>query len=226
MAKKLFDSFGPGGFSAMGVTCKTPNNPKAYENVGPCPRGIWNATQVGSALGLNHKTINNYLDFFENAFLIRRLRPFHANIGKRLIKSPKVYWRDTGLLHSLLNITRFQDLISHPNAGMSWEGFVIEQIITTLSYTDHFFEPFFFRTSDGRELDLLIDFGHGEKWGIEIKLTTNPSPQDLKRLEKTCDLIQADKRVLISQIKQSTGNQDVLSYNLEEILKYFENYSR
>ena len=180
--------------------------------------GVWNASKIGGALGLNYKTVNSYLDFLENTFLIRKLMPFHANIKKRLVKSPKVYWRDTGLLHNLLNINQFEDLVAHPQAGMSWEGFVIEQIITALSYTYPSFSPFFFRTSDGYELDLVIDLNYKERWAFEIKLTSCPTLQDLEALEKAGNFIQASKKILISQVKTSTENKDTMSSHLKEVI--------
>jgi len=93
----------------------------------------WNASQLGSSLSLDGKTVSSYLDYLTGAFLIRRLLPYQGNIRKRLVKRPKVYWRDTGLLHAQLNITTVDALLSHPAVGASWEGFVIEQIIGSLS---------------------------------------------------------------------------------------------
>ena len=207
-----------GDFPLWGLPASPQTTLKLMKMLSHVHGGIWNASKIGSSLGLTYKTINNYVDFLENTFLIRKLMPFHTNVGKRLVKSPKIYWRDTGLLHSLLNISQFEDLISHPQVGRSWEGFVIEQILTTLSYTGQFFEPFFFKTSDGHELDLVVDFGNKKKWGIEIKLTTNPTSQDLHSLEKTAVLIKASKRILVSQVRKGVSNKNTISCNLEEII--------
>ena len=110
----------------------------------------WNASQVGQSLGLSYHTVNTYLDFLVGAFLIRRLQPYHANLGKRLVKSPKIYWRDTGLLHALLNVLDEEDLLGKPWAGFSWEGFVIEQVLGTLQQAGRHCEAFFLRTKIGR----------------------------------------------------------------------------
>ena len=100
----------------------------------------WNASQVGQSLGLSYHTVNSHLDYLVGAFLIRRLPAYHANIGKRLVKSPKVYWRDTGLLHALMNVADEGDLLGRPWAGLSWEGFVIEQILGALQCAGREFE--------------------------------------------------------------------------------------
>ena len=96
------------------------------------------------------------LDYLEGAFLIRRLPPFYANIRKRLIKSPKVYWRDCGLLHSILSVTDFDDLLNQPWVNLSWEGYVIEQILGALNNTDVVFNAWYLRTSDWHEIDLIL----------------------------------------------------------------------
>lgn len=174
---------------------------------------LWNATQIGQSLGLSYHTVNGYLDFLEGAFLIRRLPPYHANIGKRLIKSPKIYWRDSGLLHALLGVPTEALLVNQPWIGASWEGFVIDQLLTLLAQRDHRAEAFFFRTSDQHEVDLVLDFG-GRLWAIEIKLTSSPGPSDMRRLQTAADLIGAEKRILISQTRHSVANDRDVSCSL------------
>jgi uncharacterized protein len=159
---------------------------------------LWNASQLGQSLGLNHQTVNSYLDYLEGAFLIRRLPPYHDNLKKRLVKSPKVYWRDSGLLHALSNVDSRDSLLVKPWVGASWEGFVIEQILGVLSASGKRAEAFHLRTSDRYEIDLVLAFGR-ELWAVEVKLTTNPGPDDLRRLDKTADLIGANRRFLVSQ---------------------------
>lgn len=178
---------------------------------------IWNASQLGASLGLSYQTVNSYADYLEGAFLIRRLPPFQANLRKRLVRSPKVYWRDSGLLHALLNVTGRRQLLAQPWVGASWEGFVIEQILGVLHQTGQSFEPYFFRTSDQHELDLVLDFGKS-RWAIEIKLSTSPTPQDMSRLNHAADLIRADRRFLISQTRQVVDENTRVSCNLEWIL--------
>jgi len=135
---------------------------------------IWNASRIGQSLSLNYQTVNSYLDYLEGAFLIRRLQPYHANIRKRLTKSPKVYWRDAGLLHSLLQTRTHDDLLAQPWVGASWEGFVIEQILNCLTAHGRDVQPRFFRTADQHGIDLVLDFGKS-LWAIETKLTVSPS---------------------------------------------------
>ena len=179
----------------------------------------WNASQIGKSLGLSYHTVNHYLDYLEGAFLIRRLPPFYANIRKRLIKSPKVYWRDCGLLHSILSVTDFDDLLNQPWVGLSWEGYVIEQILGALNNTDIVFDAWYLRTSDQHEIDLILQFG-AELWAIEIKLTTEPTPAAFAKLNQTADLIGADKRILISQNKEFMESERHIACDLPGFVEY------
>jgi predicted AAA+ superfamily ATPase len=178
---------------------------------------LWNASNVSQALGISHPTVNTYLDYLEGAFLIRRLLPFHVNIHKRLVKSPKIYWRDSGLLHSILNVAEFNLLFNQPWVGASWEGFVIEQIISTLEGLGKHCRPFFFRTHDRHEIDLVLDFG-SHLWAIEIKLTSSPSDDDLRRLTASAKLIGANRSILISRLGESTASASVMVSNLPDFL--------
>ncbi len=179
----------------------------------------WNASQVGQSLGLSYQTINSYLDYFEGAFLTRRLSPYRANIKKRLVKSPKVYWRDSGLLHALLNVPDERALLAQPWVGASWEGFVIEQALGELSSRGRSFNAFYFRTSDQHELDLVLDFGK-ELWAVEVKLSSSPGPDDLRRLDIAADMIGATRRFLVSQTSRSSGDERRVSCNLPAFLKH------
>lgn len=108
-----------------------------------------NASQLGASMALTHKTISSHIDFLEGAFLVRRLLPYGANIKKRLVKTPRLYWRDSGLLHALMRVADLEQLYRQPWLGRSWEGFVIEQTLATLSAADKRRAPYFLRTSDG-----------------------------------------------------------------------------
>ncbi len=170
----------------------------------------WNATQIGSSLGLSYHTINSYVDYLVSAFLLRRLEAYHANIRKRLVKRPKIYWRDTGLLHSIMNVEDADSLLSQPWVGASWEGYVIQQVISALEIKGAVHNAFYLRTSDQREIDLILEL-RGERWAIEVKLTSRPSRDDLASLNRNADLIEADKRFLVcrrSDLVQS-GSQTV-----------------
>ena len=126
---------------------------------------------LGRSLEISSTTIKKYLDFFENAFLIRQLYPYVINVKKRLVKSPKVYIRDSGILHHLLSIPSFDALESNPVLGHSWEGYVIEQICANL---DSGTECYFYRTHEGAECDLVLVKSGKPVAAIEIKYTSSP----------------------------------------------------
>ncbi len=156
----------------------------------------WNASQIGQSLGISYHTVNAYLEYLTGAFLIRFLPAYHSNIKKRLVKRPKMYWRDTGLLHGLLGIQTLDELLSHPSAGASWEGFAINQILSALDSKGVAFAAYRFRSSDQKEIDLLLAL-KTQLWAVEIKLTSNPSRRDLQQLSSIADMIGADQRVLL-----------------------------
>ena len=181
----------------------------------------WNASQLGKSLALSYHTVNGYLDYLEGAFLIRRLPAYHANIRKRLVKRPKVYWRDSGLLHALLNTSDRETLLSQPWVGASWEGFVIDQVLSALQCSGRAFDPYHLRTSDRREIDLLVQVD-SELWALEIKLTTRPGPEDLARLNANADLVDADRRFLVCQSREYLERGSQVVCNLERMLAYIE----
>lgn len=183
----------------------------------------WNASQLGQSLGLDYKTVNRYVDYLVGAFLIRRLPPYRASIRKRLIKSPKVYWRDTGLLHALMNVTDEQTLLVQPWVGKSWEGFVIEQVLGTASARGMHFEAYWFRTSDQHELDLVLDLGN-ELWAMEVKLTTFPVLADMQRLNMTADMIGATRRFLVSKTGDVSGDNRRASCDLQWLLEFVQRW--
>lgn len=181
----------------------------------------WNASNIGQSLGLNYKTVNGYMDYLDGAFLIRRLPAYHANIRKRLVKTPKVYWRDTGLLHALLHLSHQDELLNQPWVGASWEGFVIKQVLGALRHLGINVEAFYLRTNDQYEIDLILNAPVGLV-AIEVKLTSSPSPQDMARLNKIADMIDAKKRILVSQVEQQSGNGVTMSCNLPWLIEYLE----
>jgi len=128
--------------------------------------GILNASDLARSLSISTHSVGRYVDLLADLLLVRRLPPYHANVGKRLVKSPKVYVRDSGLVHALLEIGTIEQLAGNPILGMSWEGFVIENLISVLPWRSH---AFFYRTQVGAEIDLLIEHGDGSLWAIEIK---------------------------------------------------------
>ena len=132
-----------------------------------------NYAELGRSLELNQNTVKSYVGFLRNAFLVRVIEPFHLNTKKRLVKSPKVYIRDSGIMHYLSGIENFDQLLGHPRRGASWEGFVIEQIITMLPVNRN---AYFYRTHDGAELDLVITRGNRPVLSIEIKFGADARP--------------------------------------------------
>jgi predicted AAA+ superfamily ATPase len=179
---------------------------------------IWNASKIGASMGLSYHTVNHYLDYLENAFLILTLRPYHVNLRKRLVRSPKIYWRDTGLLHALLGVKDTGDLLSQPWVGASWEGWCISQILATLEMIGEEFEAYYLRTAAGLEIDLLVKFRKG-LWAFEFKLTSAPDAGDMGRLSAIAELVGADRQLLVSRTSRPEGNSRKISTNIGGCLK-------
>lgn len=133
--------------------------------------GLLNNAQFARNLGVDVKTAISYLDLLADLLLVRRLPPWHGNLGKRLVKSPKVYVRDSGLVHALLGIPDKEALLAHPVIGRSWECFVIENLISAAQGQ---VEAYFYRSSGGAEIDLLLVWPNGRRWAIEIKRSLTP----------------------------------------------------
>ena len=122
--------------------------------------------------GVDGKTVARYLDLLVDLLLVRRLQPYYVNVGKRLIKSPKIYLRDSGIVHSLLRLGDRELVLGHPVAGGSWEGFVIENL---LNVSQDRVTGYFYRTSAGAEIDLVLEMPGGELWAVEIKRGLRPT---------------------------------------------------
>ena len=131
---------------------------------------VWNAAPIAASLGISEPTVRKYLDILTGVFMVRQIQPWHVNIKKRQVKSPKVYLRDTGILNSFLELKTEAEILRHPSCGFSWEGFVIEQLIRILEI-DH---PYFWATHQGAEIDLVFNHG-GYMYGIEIKRADAPT---------------------------------------------------
>jgi predicted AAA+ superfamily ATPase len=130
---------------------------------------IWNASELGRAMGLSDKTVRNYLDELSQTFMVRQLQPWFENIGKRQVKSPKIYLRDSGILHHLIGLETESQLHAHPKVGSSWEGFALEQVLRQTRPT----QAYFWGTQGGAELDLLV-FAAGRRLGYEFKYAERP----------------------------------------------------
>jgi predicted AAA+ superfamily ATPase len=129
----------------------------------------WNAAEIGRSMGLSDKTVRSYLDILTGTFMVRQLQPWYENVGKRQVKAPKIYFRDTGLLHSLLDIPDNHSLLGHPRSGASWEGFALEQVLQILRPN----QAYFWGIHSGAELDLIFPY-KGKRYGFEIKFNEAP----------------------------------------------------
>lgn len=155
--------------------------------------GLLNVAQLARNLGVDVKTAGGYLDLLVDLLLVRRLPPWHANLGKRLVRSPKVYLRDSGLVHALLAIRDREGLLSHPVVGASWEGFVIENLLNVAAARG--IEGFFYRTSGGAEIDLLLAHPDGRLWAIEVKRSLAPRPE--RGFHSACADLSPERRFIV-----------------------------
>ena len=161
--------------------------------------GLLNAAALAEGLGVSGQTIGRYLDLLVDLMLVRRLQPWHENVGKRLVKSPKVYVRDSGIVHALLSLGSTESLLGHPAVGGSWEGFCIETLLAAAPVGT---ESFFYRTSAGAELDLVLRLPGGDIWAVEIKRTT--APKVSRGFHTGAEDVKANRKLLIY-----AGNRDV-----------------
>ena len=175
---------------------------------------LLNLSAIGSSLGITHHTARSYIDLLSKTFMLRVLPPFEANAKKRLVKSPKIYIRDSGLLHTLLGIREYEDLLAHPVFGGSWEGFVIENILTCLPD----WNPSFYRTSAGAEIDLVLERG---KHRIAIECKASSSPAVTKGFWYALDDIQPDEVWIVAPVKDAYPlKEDVTVISLEEVVQH------
>ena len=174
---------------------------------------ILNASQLGNAMGLSHTTINKYIDILASTFMLRTLQPYHSNLKKRLVKRPKVYFRDTGILNSLLNINSFDELFTHPVYGTTWEIIVIENIISKYKAWDYFY----YRTASGNEIDLVLTKA---KKVIAIEIKASNTPKLSRGFWQALDDLQATEAYIIAQVDiDYPMKNDVMVYSLESFLE-------
>lgn len=174
---------------------------------------ILNASKFGQALGVRHPTISKYLDIMEQTFMVRILPPLMANIKKRLVKTPKVYLRDTGILHALLEIEDTEDLLGHPIAGASWEGWCIEQVLSVMSD----WRASFYRTSSGEEIDLIVERGR-KRLAFEFKASM--SPKLSRGFPGTLTVLQPDHTWIVAPVSESyPKGPGVTVANIKEVLQ-------
>jgi uncharacterized protein len=154
--------------------------------------GLLNVAQLARNLGVDAKTAQGYIDLLCDLLLVRRLQPWHANVGKRLVRSPKVYVRDCGLVHALLDISTRDDLLSHPVVGASWEGFVLENLLAVAPPGTL---PHFYRTSGGAEVDLLLALPDGRLWAVEVKRSLAPKLE--RGFHAACEDLQPARKLVV-----------------------------
>ena len=180
--------------------------------------GLLNTAELARNLGIDNKTASSYLDLLIDLLLVKRLPPWHANIGKRLTKASKIYVRDSGLVHALLNIPDKETLLGHPIVGNSWECFVIENILNTAPQG---VQSYFYRTNGGAEIDLLLNWPNGELWAIEIKRSINPKIE--RGFYSACaDLNPTRKFVVYPGQEQYRLAEDIVVISLIEICKLLQ----
>lgn len=154
--------------------------------------GTVHVAELARNVDVDVKTVNRYLDLLTDLFLLRRLQPWYTNIGKRLTKSPKLYIRDSGITHTLLGIHDKEALLSHPVVGASWEGFVIENLLTA---SGNEMQGYFYRTAGGAEIDLLLEAKDHSLWAVEIKRSLSPKPG--RGFYSACEDLKPHKRFIV-----------------------------
>ncbi len=165
---------------------------------------LFNASSIAASLGLSAPTIARYLDHLVQSLMLRKLEPFHANLGKRLVKSPKIYVRDSGLLHYLLGIREVNDLLGNPQTGASWEGFCIEQICNHAPLGS---QVSFYRTAAGAELDVVVETGQ-QRLGFEVKFSS--VPKVTKGFWQACDDVNVDAAYVLAPVQETWSMTDTV----------------
>jgi predicted AAA+ superfamily ATPase len=180
---------------ALGINVSPPLMHRFWRMVAHLHGQMFNASAVAASLGISASSTGRYLDHLCDTLMVRKLEPYFVNLGKRLVKSPKVYVRDSGLLHSLLGIQEVNDLLGHPSTGASWEGFVIEQISAHLPSSA---SMSFYRTAAGAELDVVVELGR-KKIGFEIKFSS--APKVTKGFWQACEDVGVDEAFIVAPVE-------------------------
>jgi predicted AAA+ superfamily ATPase len=154
---------------ALGIRVPAPAMRRFWTMLAHWHGQTWNGSDLARSMGLSDKTIRNYLDILTESYMLRQLQPWHENLKKRQVKSPKIYLRDTGILHHLLGVPDTHALHGHPKVGASWEGFALEQVLRILDCH----APYFWATQSGAELDLMV-LHNGQRLGFEFKFSESP----------------------------------------------------
>jgi len=173
---------------------------------------VLNASTLASSMGVSSPTIKNYLDILEGTFVIRRLKPFYSNTKKRLVKSPKIYIRDTGIIHCLLGIETYNDLLGHPALGNSFEAMVISSILEKFPR----YNASFYRSSSGAEIDLILEKG---KKRVAIEIKSSSAPTLTKGFFEALKVILPEHAFVIAQVNRSFPiKNEIWAHNLQTVL--------
>ena len=176
---------------------------------------VWNAEMVARSIGITAPTVTRYVDYLQGAYLVHRLQPFHVNTRKRLVKAPKIYIRDSGLLHNVSSITNLHALRGHPLAGNSWEGYVVEQVLQMLPAG---LQLYYYRTQAGAECDMVIARGVHAIASIEVKLNNAPSVSK-GYYQSIADLKTKKNYVIVPDIETYKINNGILVCNLADFMR-------
>ena len=192
----------------LGIGVDAPSMRRFWRMLAHLHGQLFDASAMASSLGVSSPTVSRWLDHLVGALVARRLEPFHANLGKRLVKSPKVYVRDTGLLHHLRGVRNADDLIGHPAGGASWEGFVVEQVCARLGASA---SVSFFRTAAGAELDLVVETGR-HRVGVEAKFSS--APKVTRGFWQACEDVGVERAYVVAPVREGfplSADVDVVS---------------
>lgn len=178
--------------------------------------GSLNAASLSRGLGVDGKTVAKYLDLMVNLLLVRRLAPWHRNVGKRLVKSPKIYVRDSGVVHALLGLGSKEDVLGHPVAGHSWEGFVVENLVNVAPAGT---EASFYRASGGAEIDLILTLPGRDPWAIEVKRSLDPKVA--RGFHQACADIKPEAKFVIYPGEENFWlPRDIRAMNLADMARW------
>jgi hypothetical protein len=166
--------------------------------------GLLNQAQLAGSLAVSGQTVGRYIDLLADLMLVRRLPPWHGNVGKRLVRTPKVYVRDSGLVHALLGLTTLDQVLGHPVAGASWEGWVIEQLLAAAPSA----QASFYRTARGAEADLVLHFPDGAAWVIEVKRSSAPTVS--RGFHQAALDVGAERKLLVAPVPAAYPGRDGL----------------
>ena len=177
---------------------------------------IWNASRISAALGVNDKTARSYLDILSHTYMIHQLQPWHENIRKRQVKSPKIYFRDTGVLHGLLDLRDFHAITGHPQVGASWEGFAMEQIIRRIHPT----QVYYWATYSGAELDMFM-IVNGRRYGMEFKFSE--APDKTKSMAVAIESLKLDRLLIVYPGQESWPINEIIAVcPIDKVGEFFE----